>query len=115
MAINPFEEPARKFLRSMEEHLRHLRAVTENVAQHDIPEIEQLRKEMDALRREFERAAQGIPALNAARRYRERFGDWPSSRRRRPRPDDFEGGEPVPVKPRPKPTPLMDGAEAPID
>jgi hypothetical protein len=36
----------------------------------------------------------------------------PKHRRRRP---DDDGGELAPVKPRPNPTPLMDGAEAPIE
>jgi hypothetical protein len=37
-----------------------------------------------------------------------------SPKRRRPR-RRRPGGEPAPVKPRPNPTPLVDGAEAPLD
>jgi hypothetical protein len=73
-----------------------------------------LRAEMKAAREEFARAV-GAEALNIARKYRERFGEWPTLKgRKRPR-RGLEGGEPVPVKPRPKPTPLVDGAEAPIE
>ena len=36
-------------------------------------------------------------------------------KRRRPRRDLDEGGLPAPVKPRPNPTPLVDGAEAPVE
>ena len=35
--------------------------------------------------------------------------------KRRPRRDLDDGGLPVPVEPRPNPTPLVDGAEAPIE
>ena len=74
-----------------------------------------LRAEMEAAREEFARAV-GVEALNAARKYRDRFGEWPTFNGRKPRSRrGFEGGEPVPVKPRPKPTPLVDGAEAPIE
>ena len=76
-----------------------------------------LRAEMEPARQEFERmAGQGVEALNAARKFRERFGEWPQlkGRKRRPRRRP-PGSEPAPVKPRPKPTPLVDGAEAPIE
>lgn len=73
-----------------------------------------LRAEMEAALAEFERALErGIDSLGAARDYRDRFGGWPQRKwrpRRRP-----PGGEPAAVKPRPNPTPLVDGAEAPID
>lgn len=79
--------------------------------------MERLRAEMAAAQEEFEQAiGRGIDALNAARKYRDRFGAWPERRRRRRPPrDGLQGGEPVPVKPPPKPTPLVDGAEAPLE
>jgi chromosome segregation ATPase len=78
--------------------------------------MSQLRAEMEAARQEFEElVGQGLDALTAARKYRERFGEWPEIKRRKRPPRRLEGGEPVPVRPRPKPTPLADGAEAPID
>ena len=76
-----------------------------------------LRAEMQAAREEFARAVeQGVPAIKAAQKYRDKFGAWPDlmpgkKRRRR----GFDGGEPAPVQPRPKPTPLVDGAEAPLE
>jgi predicted nuclease with TOPRIM domain len=73
-----------------------------------------LRAEMEAARDEFARAA-GVEALSLARKYRDRFGEWPVLKGRRRRRRGFDGGEPAPVKPRPKPTPLVDGAEAPIE
>lgn len=76
-----------------------------------------LRAGMEAAREEFEQAVgKGVEALTAARKYRDKFGVWPElkGRKRRPR-GGFDGGEPVPVMPRPKPTPLVDGAEAPIE
>ena len=73
-----------------------------------------VRAEMEAAREEFARAT-GVDALNLARKYRDRFGEWPVLKRRKRRRGGFDGGEPVPVKPRPKPTPLVDGAEAPIE
>ena len=78
-------------------------------------DMARLRADMDAAREEFARAV-GVEALNKARKYRDRFGEWPTLRGRKRRPRrGLEGGEPVPVKPRPKPTPLVDGAEAPIE
>ena len=79
--------------------------------------LEQLRAEVSAARSEFERAIRrGRDPLPAARKYRDAWGAWPNvaPRRRRP-PRGLDGGEPLPVEPRPKPTPLMGGAEAPID
>ena len=77
--------------------------------------LARIRAELDAARAEYEKAIeQGLDAMEAARKYRDRFGAWPEPKRRRPR-RGWEGGEPAPVKPRPKPTPLVDGAEAPIE
>lgn len=73
-----------------------------------------LRAEMEVAREEFACAA-GVEALNLARKYRDRFGEWPVLKGRKRRRRGFDGGEPVPVRPRPKPTPLVDGAEAPIE
>jgi hypothetical protein len=75
-----------------------------------------LRAEMQAALEEFDRALErAADPLPAARTYRDRCGAWPLRKpNRRPR-RGSEGGEPIPVKPRPKPTPLVDGAEAPIE
>jgi len=76
--------------------------------------IDRVRAEIEAVRAKFA-GSRGIESLNFAREYRDRFGAWPQSKRRKRRPRDFDGGDPVPVKPRPNPTPLTDGAEAPIE
>lgn len=74
-----------------------------------------LRAEMDVARLEFERAiARGAEPLKAAGKYRDRFGSWPEFKRRK-RPPRGPDIEPAPVNPRPKPTPLVGGAEAPIE
>jgi hypothetical protein len=75
-------------------------------------DLERMRIEMAAAQEEFVRAVeQGAEPLRAAMKYRDKFGSWPKPRgRRKP-----GGGEFAPVRPRPKPTPLVDGAEAPID
>jgi hypothetical protein len=71
---------------------------------------------MDAAGSAFERAVgSGVGALLAARLLRDRFGAWPLPRGGKELRRGLEGGEPVPVMPRPRPTPLMDGAEAPIE
>jgi hypothetical protein len=77
-------------------------------------QIGRVRAELQAMRERLERA-EGIDSLDHAREYRERFGAWAHAKRRKRRPRDFDGGEPVPVEPRPNPTPLTGGAEAPIE
>lgn len=79
--------------------------------------MERLRSEMATAREAFERAIEnGGDAFRAARKYCERFGAWPPRKPRNGRRGrGMDGGDPAPVKPRPKPTPLMDGAEAPIE
>ena len=82
-------------------------------------ELAELRSQMAFALAEYRRAVRigRVEAFEAARAYRTKFGAWPDSDkldRKRPRRRP-PGGEPVPVEPRPKPTPLMDGAEAPIE
>ena len=98
----------------MDHHVRLIRNEMDRVRKQIDEQVDRLRAEMQAVRDKFERT-EGIESLNLAREYRERFGAWPHSKRHKRRPRDFDGGEPAPVKPRPKPTPLMDGAEAPIE
>jgi hypothetical protein len=62
---------------------------------------------------EFEvELSRSIKAARQERRNKEYQRRRRNGRRRRGLDD---GGEPAPVKPRPNPTPLMDGAEAPIE
>jgi hypothetical protein len=76
-----------------------------------------IRSELDAAREEVEQALErGLEPILPARKFRDSWGNWPETlkRKRRPR-RGFEGGDPVPVEPRPKPKPLLDGAEAPVE
>ena len=71
--------------------------------------------DLEAARREFDAMIREVHGDIEAPRDWTQLGEWvsrPKPRRPRRKPP---GGEPLPVKPRPKPTPLMDGAEAPIE
>jgi hypothetical protein len=82
-------------------------------------QLAHLRSQMAGALADYRRAARigRDAAFEAARTYRTKFGAFPDSDkqdRKRPRRRP-PGSAPAPVKPRPKPTPLMDGAEAPIE
>jgi hypothetical protein len=79
------------------------RAMNERLARAGAEGLEEARQKLERIQRSVE----------AARAEFERLGNRP--KRRRPPRRGLEGGEPVPVTPRPKPTPLVGGAEAPID
>jgi hypothetical protein len=82
-------------------------------------ELARLRSEMAFALAEYRKAVRvgRDAAFEAARHYRTKFGAFPDSDkngRKRPRRRP-PGSAPAPVKPRPNPTPLVDGAEAPIE
>ena len=110
------EEFERMIARHQRE-IEHQRSELERKRRELDERMARLRAEMQAAREEFARAVeQGVPPMQAARKYRDKFGAWPDPMlRRKPRRRGFDGGEPAPVKPRPKPTPLVDGAEVPIE
>lgn len=83
-------------------------------AQGDLEEFLREQKAVSQIRgRKVEEEVVLCRALKARRARRDpRYRRWDQRRKRPPR--DL-GGEPAPVKPRPNPTPLMDGAEAPIE
>ena len=115
MPPDPFECALRSLHRALEGH-HHLLG----------RELDRVRREMestmDRARRLVEDEQAGFIAMMEEARRRMGRSDWsdpdkwttPRKRRRRP-PRKPRGTEPAPVKPRPKPTPLMDGAEAPIE
>jgi hypothetical protein len=82
-------------------------------------QLARLRSEMAFALADYRRAVRigRDAAFEAARAYRTKFGGFPDSDKqegKRPRRKP-PGSAAAPVKPRPKPTPLMDGAEAPIE
>jgi hypothetical protein len=83
----------------------------------ELEDLKQAREELRVRKARAPRGARGWrqvrPAQEQVERMIERVLKKPP--KRRPRPKDPRGGEPVPVDPRPNPTPLMDGAEAPIE
>jgi hypothetical protein len=110
----------RAFERMIARHkgeIDHARMEIERARRELDERLSQIRAEMNAAREAFDRAIElGAGSFEAARKYRDTWGEWPEFVRpkRRPR-RGLEGGEPLPVEPRPKPKPLIDGAEAPID
>jgi hypothetical protein len=85
----------------------------ENTLARDLVERQEQDDAFLAAKAEFEvELSRSIKAARQERRNKE-YQQRRRNRRRRRGLDD--GGEPVPVKPRPNPTPLMDGAEAPIE
>src|SRR5438270_11787267 len=82
-----------------------------------VEDLKQAREELRVRKAAAPRGARGWrqvrPAQEQVERMVERVLKKPP--KRRPRPKDLRGGEAVPVNPRPNPTPLMDGAEAPIE
>jgi chromosome segregation ATPase len=81
-------------------------------------ELKHARDELRAKRAAAPRRPRGARQIRSAQeqvdRLIQRAVNLPP-KRRRPRRDLDEGGLPTPVKPRPNPTPLVDGAEAPIE
>jgi DNA repair exonuclease SbcCD ATPase subunit len=81
-------------------------------------ELKQARDELRAKRAAAPRGARGARQIRSAQEHVQRLIERAVNlppKRRRPRRDLDDGGLPAPVKPRPNPTPLVDGAEAPIE
>ena len=130
VAQDPFEAFGREFKRAMEEHGRQLNEEMKRVHEQMHSAMQRMKEEMDRAGAELQRAMRdfhrersnytnssevsyqaGMRAHAADRTSRR---DRSSSKRKRP-PRKPRGSVPAPVKPSPKPTPLMDGAEAPIE
>jgi hypothetical protein len=111
-----FEKAHWEFKRAMEAHARRLHAEMERARDQIHAAMEQARADMDRERIQFEELLKEVRRQSEGSRDWSRPEDWvsPPKRRRRPRRKP-PGGEPAPVKPRPNPTPLVDGAEAPIE
>lgn len=82
--------------------------------------IAQTRRELQQVRARAPRGARGWRQIESVQNRLEELLNKtikspPKRKGRHRRRDDDDGGELAPVKPRPKPTPLMDGAEAPIE
>jgi hypothetical protein len=115
VAENPFEKSVGPVRRILEEHARRIQEELEHA-------LGQMRAAMNRAQADMDREAAEFEAMMAeARRQLRGSRDWTRAddwirrpKRRRP-PTKPAGGEPAPVKPRPKPTPLVDGAEAPIE
>jgi hypothetical protein len=121
MAQNPFEGLGREFSRAMEEHGRLLNEEMKRIQQQMQPAIELMKEEMERVGAELQRAMKEFHQRSAeAGGYCDaEFKPVPVSRKAKPpkkRPRRKPpGSASAPVKPRPKPTPLMDGAEAPVE
>jgi hypothetical protein len=118
---NPFEGVARELRRAIEEHGRLFSEEMKRIQEQIQPAMESLKGEMERARAEFRRAIQNRQGQTADRsdRFDTRFkpvasrGANSPPKKRPPRKPP--GSATAPVKPRPKPTPLMDGAEAPVE
>lgn len=125
MAQNPFEIFGREFRRAMEEHGDLLHEQMKRVREELESAMEQMRDEMERVGAEIQRAMDEFhqehfhvdpfePAMKPARPKQPRRKAKPVAKKRRPRRKP-PGAATAPVKPKPKPTPLMDGAEAPVE
>ncbi len=116
MPRNFFEKAHWELKRAMEAHARRLREEMEHARDRMHAAMNQARADMDRERIELEELIKETRRQIEGSRDWSRPEDWvsPPKRRRRPRRRP-PGGEPTPVKPRPNPTPLVDGAEAPIE
>jgi hypothetical protein len=87
-------------------------------ARRALEELKQARDELRAQRAAAPRGPRGARQIRSAQEHVDRLIERAVKlppKRRRPRRDLDDGGLPAPVKPRPNPTPLVDGAEAPIE
>jgi hypothetical protein len=103
--------------------LKGIRSKLEEAPSRFVADIEQLQQELAEIiakkrlsielddKLEADLGAARNPAEVGMDRVLRAYGK--ARRRRRGPPED--GGELAPVKPKPKPTPLVDGAEAPLD
>jgi predicted phage gp36 major capsid-like protein len=120
VAQNRFEEFGREFKRAMEEHGRRLNEEMKPIHEEMRPAIERMEEEMERLGAELNEALREFREQDEAARASasddgRRAKLWgKSAANKRPR-RKTRAGETAPVIPRPKPTPLMDGAEAPIE
>ena len=120
MAKNAFESAAEEFRRAMQDHARVMRKELDRAREEIRSAMDRARAEIERARAEFERQmGEAREHMTDMKSRPFDFDDLlrprgPSSKRRRP-PRKPRGGEPAPVKPRPNPTPLVDGAEAPLD
>ena len=115
MSEDPFESAARELKRALQEHARAMREEMERAREQMRAAMERLHADMDRARAEFEETMAEARRQMGGPRNWNRPDDWMPSRSRRGPPRKPRGGEPAPVEPRPKPTPLVDGAEAPLD
>jgi hypothetical protein len=116
VAEHPYERIERELRRAFEKHARRLAADLGRASEHLRAHLDQATSDLARIRRQHARMIEDVRRQPGDRRdwtSAEAWTRWPKGPRKPRRKPP--GGEPAPVKPRPNPTPLVGGAEAPLD